>query len=201
MTDWYPPLARAIPALVLAAVVTFSADHSARLGLLAFGAFAVVSGLLLLVLLWRAAPSPARPFQRAQAAFTLVAGIAGLAISGGGVAFLIFLISGWAIVTGGLEAWLGLRRRRHEPGARDWIFAGALTLALAVAVLIVPPGLAQSFTGPDGIERQLTASVVVVGLLGAYAALLGVFLVIGALSLKWARDASTSPSNPHEARP
>jgi len=33
VTSWYAPLARAIPALVLAAVVTFSADHSPALGL------------------------------------------------------------------------------------------------------------------------------------------------------------------------
>jgi hypothetical protein len=53
-------------------------------------------------------------------------------------------------------------------------------------VLLVPAGLEQQFTGPDHVERVLTASVFVVGLLGAYSAILGVYLVIGGLSLRWA---------------
>ena len=41
---WVAPLARALPALVLGLVITFSQDHSARLGLTGFGVFAVVTG-------------------------------------------------------------------------------------------------------------------------------------------------------------
>jgi hypothetical protein len=57
-------------------------------------------------------------------------------------------------------------------------------------VLLVPPDFVQTFTGPDGIQRALTASVIVVGVLGAYWAILGIYLVIAALSLKWAPDAA-----------
>jgi len=47
VTSWYAPLARAIPALVLAAVVTFSADHSPALGLISFRIFAAATGAVI----------------------------------------------------------------------------------------------------------------------------------------------------------
>jgi hypothetical protein len=53
-------------------------------------------------------------------------------------------------------------------------------------VLLVPADFTQVFTGPDDVERELTASVIVVGLIGAYWAIVGLFLVIAGLSLKWA---------------
>jgi hypothetical protein len=52
----------------------------------------------------------------------------------------------------------------------------------------------QSFTGPDGVARELTASVIVVGALGAYWVIIGVYLVIAAFSLKWA--SSPEPATP-----
>jgi len=61
-------------------------------------------------------------------------------------------------------------------------------------VLVVPGDYNQPFTGPDGIERALTASVILVGVLGAYGAVLGVYLVIAGLSLKWANRAVAAPA-------
>ena len=47
---WPVAVLRAIPAAVLGLVITFAADHSAGLGLVSFGVFALVSGVLLGVL-------------------------------------------------------------------------------------------------------------------------------------------------------
>ena len=44
---WYLPLLRAVPALVLAAVITFSPDHSSPLGLIGLGAYGVVGGAVI----------------------------------------------------------------------------------------------------------------------------------------------------------
>lgn len=213
VTAWYVPVARAVPALALAAVVTFTADHSAALGLLTFGLFATVSGAILTAFALR---SPAHGVTRAltltQGLLTLAAGIAALALPNGGLPYFLFLLTTFAAITGFLELYLGLRSRRrssHAPdldgaagsvdrapsSSRDWVFVGALTALLALVVLFVPPEFSQAFTGPDGVERQLTASVIVVGALGAYWAIIGVYLVIAGLSLKWsgapARDGAT----------
>lgn len=187
LTPWFVPLARAVPAIALAIVVTFTADHSAGLGLLTFGIYAVVAGAVLSASALRlGARGVVRSVTLAQGILSVLAGIVSLSLPAAGLPFFVFLVTAFAAVTGFLELYLGLRARGRITGARDWVFVGALTALLAIVVLLVPPGFAQSFTGPDGVDRVLTASVVVVGTLGAYWAILGVYLVIAGLSLKWA---------------
>ena len=193
VTSWYAPLARAIPALVLAGVVTFSADHSPALGLITFGIFAAATGAVITAFALRSPSGTARVLQLTQGVVTLVAGIVSLAMIAGGLPFFVLVLTAFAVVTGFLELYLGLRSRRTERSVRDWIFVGGLTVLLAIIVLLVPPGFVQTFEGPDGVVRELTASVIVVGTLGAYWAILGIYLVIAALSLKWAPDDTATP--------
>ena len=188
MKSWIAPLVRAVPAIVLAIVITFSADHSSALGLLTFGIFGSVSGLAIGIFALRGAAGPGRTIQLIQAVITVVAGIAAVAVTGGGLPYLVLILSAWAATTGFLELYLGLRARR-EPGARDHIFIGALTVVLAIAVLVVPPDFVQPFAF-DEVTGQVTASVIVVGLLGAYWAILGIFLVIAAVPV----PASSTPT-------
>lgn len=190
MSSWIAPLLRALPAVALAVVITFSADHSASLGLLAFGLFGVLAGAVIIVFAFRAESGAIRMLQLIQGGLTAAAGLGALGAMSGGLPFLIFLVSGWAVITGFIELYLGIRTRRTSTIARDNIFVGALTVVLAVVILLIPASFSQSFTGPDGVERQLTASIIVVGLLGAYWAIIGVFLIIAAFSQKWA-DAPT----------
>lgn len=194
-TPWYVPIARAVPALVLAGVVTFSADHSAPVGYLTFGLFGVLTGAVILAAVFR---GPERGLGVAQGAATLIAGVVALALPAGGLPFLILLVTGWAAITGFLELYLGLRARRTGAASRDRVFAGALTAVLALGLLLVPPGLEQPLGGIEAVDGVLTASVVMVGSLGAYWAILGVYLVIAGLSLKWNPDA-TAPTSSRSA--
>jgi uncharacterized membrane protein HdeD (DUF308 family) len=194
---WPVLLLRALPALALAAFITFSSDHSPTLGLAAFGVFAIVSGLVLAGLGGRALRGPAariRTSAIAQGALTVVAGVAALLARDGGVLVLLYVVSVWAAVTGFLELVAGLRSRGRVPGATDAVTAGGLTVVLAVAFLLVPPDLVVQYGGVEQREGQLTAPVVAVGLLGAYAAIVGVFLVIAALSMKWGTSTPTATS-------
>jgi len=195
------PLARAVPALALAVVITFSADHSAPLGLLTFGIFGVVAGAVLTASALRlGAKGVVRSVTFVQGILTVLAGIVSLALPGAGLPFFVFLVTAFAAITGFLELYLGLRSRGRSGSSRDWVFAGALTALLAVAVLLVPPGYSQTFTGPDEVERSLTASIIVVGALGAYWAILGVYLVIAGLSLRWAAaPAAPAPTSSESA--
>ena len=186
-TPWYVPLARAVVALALAVVITFSADHSAPLGLLTFGLYGVSAGAVLAASALRLGVTGVmRTVTFAQGILTVLAGIVALALPAAGLPFFVFLVTAFAAITGFLELYLGLRSRGKSSSSRDWVFVGALTALLAITVLLVPPGYAQAFAGPDGVQRVLTASVVVVGTLGAYWAILGVYLVIAGLSLRWA---------------
>lgn len=195
---WPGPLLRATPAALLAIVITFSADHSVGFGFVVFGSFAMITAVLTLALgVRRTALDPERSTFRVQAIITLAAGAMALVWPGAGLGFLLFLLASWAATTGLLEIYAGLRARGPVAVSRDWIFVGCLTALLAVVLLVLPPDYAQHFTGPDRVDRVLNSSIVAVGLLGAYAAIITVYLVIAALSLKWttaaaAQDGSAS---------
>jgi len=184
---WCVPISRAVVAATLGIFITFSADHSPTLGLLAFGVFAGLSGLIIAGLSWRTlAAGIERTVFVLSGAVSLLAGIAALVWSQGGLSFLLFLITSWAALTGVLELYTGIRSRRRHAASRDWIFLGALTTAFSLVVLVIPPDLQQPFSGANGVSGVLSSSIVVVGALGAYGAIVAVYLVIAGLSLRWA---------------
>lgn len=166
---WVVPVVRGAFAVVPGVAIAFSQDHSAALGLLVFGVWALVSGLVVGALALRDSTVPGiRSLFAVNAVATVTAGILALTVPGG-LAYLLYLVSVWAAVTGFVEIYAGLRSRGRTPAARDWIAAGAFTALLAIVFLLLPPD-----------------AVTAVGLLGAYLVILGVYLVIGGFSLKWA---------------
>jgi uncharacterized membrane protein HdeD (DUF308 family) len=193
---WIIPALRAVSALVVGFAITFTPAHSAEFGLIAFGIFAVVAGAILLAGSIGAAwitggDLAARGLFTVQGIVTVVAGIAALALPVGGTSYLVFVVSAWAIVSGALELVSGIRARTRLPAARDWMFIGGLTLLLAIGFLIVPPGYNQTLGGIEQIKGQLTASVILVGMFGAWAIVAGVLLGIASVS---ARDRRTMTS-------
>lgn len=166
---WTVPIVRGILAIVPAVVVTFSPDHGPALGLIAFGVWALVSGVVVGALGLRLlADRVLRVIAALSGLVTAVAGLLALALPPSLPLFL-YLVSVWAAVTGFLELYAGLRGRGRSAAARDWIAAGVFTAMLAVVFLLLPPD-----------------SVTAVGLFGAYLVILGVYLLIGGFSLKWA---------------
>lgn len=195
--SWLVPLLRALPALVAAAIVTFSPDHSARFGSVVFGGFALATAIVLAGASARSGRGAQRTSWLITAVAAAAAGVLALAV-GGSLPFLLVVLSAWAAVSGFVELALGLSARRESIAARDWRFIGALTALFAIVVLVIPPDFAQPWTGPEGTSGVVTASVVTVGAFGAYAAIVGVFHVIAALSLRWAPttakpDATATP--------
>jgi hypothetical protein len=184
-------------------VITFSPNHSAGFGLLLFGVFALVDGA---VLAWGSASrmpgdDRSRRSGTAQAALSVVAGVAAIACSGLGLGLpaLIAVVVCAALLTGVLELSQGLRARGRSPFARDWTTVGGLTLLLAVAFLVTPPDYSQQLGGVERVTGTLDASIVLVGLLGAYLAIAAVFHLIAGLSHKWgtAAPAATPDGAPH----
>ena len=208
---WFLGLSRAIPAVVLTIVITFSADHSARLGLVAFGAYAIASGLATaIVAATRVASGTVRLIVLCQAAVALVTGGAALAVPGGGYAYFVLVLSAYAAVCGFLELYLGGRSWRQSSTrpsvrssapssvARDWMFVGALSVALAVTAFVIPANFNQPFS-VEGVSGAVTASVALVGVFGAYLAIVGIFLAIASFSLKWSATQPLKQSSPVEA--
>lgn len=186
---WPVQLARAVPALVVGLIITFSADHSSAFGLIVFGAFAVTTGV---IIGWGARRIVKRVVLLVQAIVAVLAGVGALVFNATGAGTLFLIVISFAAVTGFLELYQGLKTRGRDPMARDWVTAGVLTALLAIAVFLVPADYAAPWNvvGKDGTATGiLTSEIVVVGIIGAYAILLGVYLVIAGLSARWvARD-------------
>jgi hypothetical protein len=184
---WYVPLVRAVPAAAVACVITFAGGHyTPELGLYSFGGFTLLSGLLSLILVFMRVPSGVvRTVFLVQAVVSVLSGVGAIIGGQGGLPVFIIAIAGWGLISGFLELYVGVRSRGRLAAFRDWIFVGALTAVFGIVALVIPPGYVQHYTGPDHEPRILNASVMIVGALGVYGAIIAVYLVIAALSLKW----------------
>ncbi|GAA4685591.1 DUF308 domain-containing protein [Frondihabitans cladoniiphilus] len=205
---WPVPLLRAVPLLVLGMVITFVNNHSTDIGLLTFGLTTAVAGMVLMYGSRRwLDDSGSRTLAMVQGAFGFVMGVVAILFRGGGVPTLVAVVTFWALVSGVLELVSGLRRRRRSALGRDWMIVGAITLILAIAYLVVPADYSKELGGIEKIHGTLTSSTILVGLVGAYGALVGVFLVIQGLSLRWqgtdasVAEATTDPTIDGAHRP
>lgn len=165
---WVVALVRAIVALVAGGFITFDPEHSARIGLLVFGSYALVEGVVIGIggLLLKNALT--KWLFVAQGALGVVVGIAALVLNGAGLGALLYGVSVWALLTGFAEFYCGWRARHRYDAARDWMVIGGLTVILAVVFLVIPPD-----------------SLLAVGLFGAYAVIVGVYVGIGAFTIKF----------------
>lgn len=178
---WPVPLTRAVVALAVGLTVTFLADHSPRVGLIALGVLGLAGGLVIALLgRGRVADQTAARMLAGQGILSAVIGAISLvlAFTGAGLGSLLLLATLFAVLTGALELYAGIRTR-HTVG-REWLTVGAGTIVFALVLLIAP-----------------LDSVAVVGFIGAYGIILGVYLMIAAFSLKWAQGepAPASPSS------
>ncbi len=166
---WVVPAARAIAALALTAVITFTRDtHTAAFGLIVFGVFAVVDGLVTAGLSIPFAPrGVTRILFAVQGCIGVIAGVLALSLAGSGLGLFLYLVTVWAALTGFLELYNGLRNRGKDAAARDWLVTGVLTAVLAITFLLIPAD-----------------AVLAIGLLGTWAVVVGVFQGIGAASLR-----------------
>jgi uncharacterized membrane protein HdeD (DUF308 family) len=195
LSPWILLAGRAALALILGLAITFTAGHTATFGLVAFGIFAVLSGLLVLAAyVGPRTPAEARTPFRAAGIVSIVAGVAALAVPGGGIGYLVWVLSGWAIVTGALELVSGIRYRGRAAGSPDWITVGALTVLLGAVALVIPPDISDAFSGDKGVEGLLTSPIIVVGMLGAWAVITGVLQAIAAASPN--RPGARKPARP-----
>jgi hypothetical protein len=175
---WVGPVLRAVPALVVGLIITFTANHSPALGLAMLGAFGLATAVA--VTISRFLLSAGEPLRALHAGLAIVAGVVGvlafvvLATLGAGLAMLLLLVGGYAVLAGGLELVWGIRHRGRHPFARDAVVIGVATLALAVVLALVG----------DPVSA--------VGFFGAYAVMLAVFLLIAGFSLKWSTPVKES---------
>lgn len=139
--------------IIPALVITFLPDHSLSTGLLLFGLWALVAGVTASQLLRREGE---RAWRSAWQLTESIGVVALILWATGLYDSFNWLVGFWAAAFAALTL---IRTRRSQ------LFIGVLTVAFGLAQLLMPVN-----------------PVVNVGLLGAYLVILGVWLVIGALS-------------------
>ena len=162
--------ARAVAAALVAVAVTFALDHAdpARFGLLALGGYLLLQAVVL------AACTPGLAWSRtgrvlvlARAAVSLVGGVLALTGTSGGVAVLRPLESVVFLLIGAIEIAGGLRRTERADLSGDAVVVGGLQVLV---------GLMLAILNPDAL--------LAVGVLGAWGAIVAVYLGISAANLR-----------------
>ena len=167
---WLGMLLRALIALVIGAAVTFSSDHSTALGFAVLGVFLAAWGVLAVAMVASGIGMP-RPALLAIGVLSLAGAVVAFAAHGADAGVFALVGAVWAVATGAIEIAAGVRARSVEPAtARDTLVSGILTAALGLVLAVVPRD-----------------PVLLVGLVGAYAVVLGVFVGIGAFTVRDAR--------------
>ena len=178
---WHLPATRAVPAVLVGVAVTFLQAHDALVGLLAFAVLVLVTGGALLALRG-CVPASVRRFPVIAGAAGVVAGAAAaaLAIAAPSSVSLKVVVVAWALVAGAAEGWAwwaarGASDDRARRIAADWRFVAGSTILAGIVFAALP-----------------AHDVVLVGLLGAYAIIVGVFHGIAAFSARAAMREATA---------
>lgn len=162
---------RSITLLAVGLAIAFTAGHTAQFGLITFGVMALVSSVTLGVLaVGLESSTRARGLHIWQSLVSLVVGALAVGLSTTGTLFLLWAIVLWSLLVGVAEAFAGWRLPAGSALRQDWIVQGAMTVLLALVVL-----------------SQSADSVAVVGFVGAWAIIMGVYLAIAGFSARWAQ--------------
>ena len=168
---------RSLILIVTGLVITFTPGHTAQFGLVALGILGIVTAVGLgLAALGLATTKTGRGLHLWQALVSLVVGALVLALQEAGMILLLWALVFWALLVGVAEIFFGARLAQGDALRRDWMTQGGMTVVLAVVVLFQPAD-----------------SVAVVGFLGAWAIVQGVYLAIASVALRFPTPTKDRP--------
>ena len=160
--NWWAVALRGVAALIFGILTAVWPQISLAALVLLFGVYAIVDGIFNVI-------SAVRERQRERRWWALLleglvsiaAGVFTIAVPGLTALALVYVIAGWAIVTGVLEIAAAAMLRRQVHGEWRLVLSGVLSLVLGVMVAIWP--------GAGALAMVLW--------IGAYAILFGVLLI------------------------
>jgi uncharacterized membrane protein HdeD (DUF308 family) len=168
---------RSLILIVTGLVITFTPGHTAQFGLVALGILGIVTAVGLgLAALGLATTKTGRGLHLWQALVSLVVGALVLALQEAGMILLLWALVFWALLVGVAEIFFGARLAQGDALRRDWMSQGGMTVVLAVVVLFQPAD-----------------SVAVVGFLGAWAIVQGVYMAIASVALRFPTPTKDRP--------
>ncbi|MDZ8200795.1 acyl-CoA synthetase [Microbacterium sp. SSW1-59] len=182
-------VARAVFAAIAAVMITFSSDHSAAVGLAVFSGFTLATALVHLAAAWLVYPAGSRWPSVLLGLLCAAAGMAAGIPPWRSTALFFVVVIAWAVLTGLVELIAGIRAHRTDGAgipsrteARDALVTGAITLVFAVATVLVSPDYSLTYTIDEAGTFELTGTIIAVGVLGFYTAIVAVHLGIAGAS-------------------
>lgn len=171
--NWWVLAIRGVIALLFGVVAFLRPGAALTVLALLFAAYALLDGVLsLLAAYWRAS----RQDRWWMLAFEGLAGIAVAVLTAAWPAItvlaLLYLVAGWAVVTGVLEVSAAVRLRRYLEG--EWLLAiaGAVSIVFGLLLVIAP----------------VAGQIVLAWWIGGYALFFGVMMLVLAAKLRrWVR--------------
>ena len=179
--NWWALALRGVAAVLFGVVAWVWPDLTVTVLVALFGAYALVDGVFAIVAAIRAAERQARwgPLLF-EGVLGIVAGIVALVWPDLTELALLYFIAAWAIVTGVFEIVAAVRLRREIRGELFLGLAGVASVLFGL-LLIAFPG--------DG-------AVALVWLIGSYAVIVGILLLVLAFRLRGLQQDGSAPTVP-----
>ncbi len=159
-------LARALFAALAAAMITFSGDHSAPLGLSVFSGFALATGLVFGLSAWLVSPAGQRVTPVLLAVVSVLAGLVASVTTWRSTGLFFGVVVAWALLSGLIEL-IGCDPRPQAgrtAGVRDGVLIGIVTLVLGAALLLPFQQYALDYSIAGAGSFTLTGITIAVGL-------------------------------------
>ncbi|MGE5645407.1 MAG: HdeD family acid-resistance protein [Acidobacteriota bacterium] len=173
--NWWAFTLRGIAALVFGILAILWPGASLTALVLLFGAYALFDGILAVVSsIARAHGGGGRWVPLLEGLVGIAAGLVTFAAPGFTLLALLFLIGGWAILTGILEVAVAIRIRKLITGEWALILGGVLSILFGVLLFAAPAA----------------GAIAIAWWIGAYALIFGIAMIALSLHLRrWSRGA------------
>ena len=149
--------------------------------ILLFGAYALVEGVFAIVGVFGGTRGGTpRWLLLIEGIAGILAGIIAFVLPGVTAIVFLYLIAAWAVITGVSEIATAIRLRQEIAGEWALILGGALSIIFGVLLAVIGP---------------LAGLVSLIWLIGIYALIFGVLLLVTAFQVR-GRDASSGPDRP-----
>jgi uncharacterized membrane protein HdeD (DUF308 family) len=171
--NWWALAIRGVAAILFGLIAFFAPGFMVLWLALLFGAYALVDGVFSIIAGIRAAERHERwwPFALEGLA-SIIVGVIAFAMPAAFAFALLWFVSAWAILTGVLRISAAIRLRNEIRGEWLLILNGALSVILGILIIAIPGA----------------ALITLVWVLGAYAFVYGIVLVVLAFKLRGHRQ-------------
>jgi uncharacterized membrane protein HdeD (DUF308 family) len=174
---WWLVLLRGILAILFGLFALFAPGTALLALVFVFAAYAILDGITALVVgIRHRTDDPHWVWHVVQGAVSVLAGIIAFAWPGVTVLAILFVIAFWSIVGGIAEVVESFMMRKRGSEGWGWMLAAGIVSVLFGVVLLASPG---------------TALITLLWLVGAYAIVFGVIIVVWAVRLRRAVGAAT----------